>query len=76
MTLHHDRDFVDLADEADARRAARRVSVIGSLVALFLGVGLVSLLIYGPMSEASLHELSANTPSAVPQIPTPTAPAP
>ncbi len=49
MALDHDRDFIGVAEEAEARQAARRVYLMGSVVALLLGFGLVSLLIYGPI---------------------------
>lgn len=76
MTLNHDREFVDTAEEADARRAARRISLIGSLAALILGFGLVSLLMYGPLSDSGVRELSPSSPVTAPKIPTPKAPAP
>jgi hypothetical protein len=76
MTLNPDRRYLENSEEADALRAARRVSVLGSLGALVLGFGLISLLIYGPLSETGVSELTATAPMTVPHVPTPEAPAP
>ncbi|HML30271.1 MAG TPA: hypothetical protein PKE16_15840 [Hyphomicrobium sp.] len=76
MTFHHDHGFIDIAEEADARRAARRVSVIGMLAALLLGSGLISLLMYGPiLRDNDVVELTAPPAVTVPQAPTPQTPA-
>ena len=60
MALHHDREFIEIADEAEARRAAWRISFIGILAVLLLGVGLVSLLLYGRiLSDNGVTDLTA-----------------
>ena len=40
MALNQDREFIDAAGEADARRQARRISFIGVLAASFSVSGL------------------------------------
>lgn len=75
MAFHHDRDFIDIAEEADARRAARRVSLIGLLVALPVGFGLISLLMYSHiLTDNNVVELTAPPAITVPQAPTPRTP--
>lgn len=70
MMIDHDRDFIDVADEADARRAARIVSLVGSLGVLVLGVMLISLLLYGPiLTDSNVAELTARPAVVVPQAP-------
>lgn len=70
MTIDHDHDFIDVADEADARRAARIVSLIGLLGVLVLGVGLISLLMYGRiLTDSGVTELTARPAITVPQAP-------
>lgn len=76
MTPNPDRRYLENSEEADAIRAVRRVSIMGSLAALLLGFGLISLLIYGPLSDAGISELTATAPITVPHVPTPNAPAP
>lgn len=73
MALHQDREFIDA--EADTRRQARRISLIGVLVAFVLGFGLVSLLIYGRILTDDAAVVST-PPSAItaPAAPTPSAP--
>ena len=75
MALNQDREFIDAAGEANARRQARRISFIGVLVAFVLGFGLVSLLIYGRILTDDAAVVS--TPSSVvtaPAAPTPSTP--
>jgi len=70
MTIDHDHDFIDVADEADARRAALIVSLIGLLGVLVLGVGLISLLMYGRiLTDSGVTELTARPAITVPQAP-------
>lgn len=70
MTIDHDHDFIDVADEADARRAALIVSLIGLLGVLLLGVGLISLLMYGRiLTDSDVTELTARPAITVPQAP-------
>ena len=69
MALNQDREFIDAAGEADARRQARRISFVGVLVAFVLGFGLVSLLIYGRILQMTprsyrLHPRGYRTRSA------------
>ncbi|HET6390242.1 hypothetical protein [Hyphomicrobium sp.] len=47
MALDQEHEFVDLEDEAEARRYARRVTWIGVLASFALGAVLVSSLMYG-----------------------------
>lgn len=47
MALDQNRDFIDVADEAIARRDARRVILVGVLALFVLGVVLFSVLMYG-----------------------------
>ncbi|WP_143111311.1 hypothetical protein [Hyphomicrobium facile] len=47
MALEQNRDFIDVADEAIARREARRVILVGVLALFVLGVVLFSVLMYG-----------------------------
>ncbi len=71
MTLDHDRDFIDIAEEADARRAARRVSIVGALIVLLLGFGLIAALMYGHiLSDNNVVQFSAAPAVTVPQAPT------
>jgi len=68
MTINHDREFVDVAEEADARRAARRVSMIGALIVFVVGFGLISLLMYGPIFRSDgAVELPAPQAVVIPQ---------
>ena len=70
MVLDHDRDFIDIADEADARRAARRVFFIGMFVVLLLGFGLISLLVYGRiLTDSNVAQWTAPAPITVPDAP-------
>lgn len=73
MALDQDRDFIDA--EADARREARRISLIGVFVAFVLGFGLVSLLLYGRILTDDAAVVSI-PPAAVtaPAAPTPSTP--
>jgi hypothetical protein len=75
MALDRNGDFIDTADEADARRQARRVTLMGVLVAFVLGFGLVSLLVYGRILTDDAAVVSVQ-PSAVtvPAAPTPKTP--
>lgn len=47
MALDRDHDFIDIEDEVEARRASRRVTLLGVLFSFVLGVVLVSALMYG-----------------------------
>ncbi|WP_045837048.1 hypothetical protein [Hyphomicrobium sp. 99] len=47
MALKRDHDFIDVADEALARRDARRIVWIGVFVSFVLGIVLLSVLMYG-----------------------------
>lgn len=47
MALDRDHDFVDIEDEAEARRDARRVTLLGVVFSFVLGTVLVSALMYG-----------------------------
>ena len=47
MALEQNRDFIDVVDEAAARRDARRVTLVGVLASVVLGIGLLSVLMYG-----------------------------
>jgi hypothetical protein len=67
MALDHERNFVDIAEEADARRAARQVFLVGSLAVLALGFGLVALLMYGRiLTDDGVAELTAPAAVTVP----------
>jgi hypothetical protein len=70
MALNHDRDFIDVEEEAEARQAALRVSLIGILAVLLLGIGLVGLLMYGRiLTDNGVVELTAPPAVTVPQAP-------
>jgi hypothetical protein len=73
MALDQNRDFIDVADEALARRDARRVTLVGVLASLVLGIALLSVLMYGRIltddagivstSPAALVALDGPTPN-------------
>ncbi|MFT3732352.1 MAG: hypothetical protein QM780_13200 [Hyphomicrobium sp.] len=68
MTVDHDRDFIDSAVVADAHRAARRVSLLGTLIVLVLGIGLIGLLMYGRiLNDNGVIELTAPPTVIIPQ---------
>jgi hypothetical protein len=65
VALNHDRDFMEIAEETDARQALHRVSFAAIILAFLLGFGLISLLVYGRiLTDSNVVELS--TPAAVP----------
>lgn len=71
MALNRNHDFVDLEEEAEARQAARRVSLIGMVAVLLLGIGLVGLLMYGRiLTDNGVVELTAPPSITVPHAPT------
>ena len=78
MALNHEHDFIDAEDEVEARREARRITLIGAFVAFVLGLGLVSLLLYGKilMDEAVVATPPAAITAPIAPTPTPTAPSP
>jgi hypothetical protein len=47
MALDQSRNFIDVADEAAARRDAQRVALVGVLASLVVGIALLSALMYG-----------------------------
>jgi hypothetical protein len=76
MALDRERDFVDVEDEADSRRAARRVSFIGVLTIFVLGFALILLLTYGRiLTDSSVAELTGPPAVTVPKAETPVTPA-
>lgn len=77
MALDHERNFVDIAEEADAGGSARRVILVGTLVVLALGFGLVALLMYWRvLTDDGVVELTAPAAVTVPQAPAHVTPPP
>lgn len=78
MALNHEHDFIDAEDEVEARREARRIALIGGFVAVVLGFGLVSLLLYGKilMDEAVVATPPAAITAPIAPTTSPTAPSP
>lgn len=75
MALDRDHDFIDMEDEAEARRDARRVTLLGVSLSLVLGAVLVSALMYGRVltddAGAALHSPPALVTSNAPKQGTP-----
>jgi hypothetical protein len=68
MALNHDHDFVEAAEEIDARHALRKVSLAAIVVAFFLGFSLISLLVYGRiLTDSNVVELTAPAAVTVPE---------
>lgn len=78
MALNHEHDFIDADDEVEARREARRITLVGVFVAFVLGLGLVSLLLYGRilMDGTVVATPPAAITAPIAPTPTPTAPSP
>lgn len=70
MALNRDHGFIDLEEEAEARQAARRVSLIGMVAVLLFGIGLVGSLMYGRiLTDNGVVELTAPSSIPVPHAP-------
>lgn len=65
MALDHNSDFIDVADEAIARRDARRVILVGVFALFVLGVVLFSVLMYGRILTDDAGIVSAFPASSV-----------
>lgn len=65
MALDRNRDFIDGADEAIARREARRVTLVGVLASFVIGIGLLSILMYGRILTDDVGVVSTSPASLV-----------